>query len=172
MTEEIKQELLLKQEANRKEDNVCKTEDNTNKVEDKTSKIDDTSRKIQDNPSKEKNDEHKKEKHISNLEGKISNIEEIDETAIRGEEESMTEIPANQMRHKTDKKEDEASKKEPITDKREEPIFKGKISSSVIIFLEILFKIYIKKLLSVGDQSLNKHNSHCKINEDDGTKIR
>jgi hypothetical protein len=128
MTEEIKQELLLKQEASRKEDNVCKAEDNTSKVEDITSKIEDTSNKIedtsskiQDNPSKKKNEEHKK--------GKQSSIEEIEETAVGGDEESMTEIPANQMKHKTDKKEEEASKKEPITDKREDPIFKGKLFS-------------------------------------------
>jgi hypothetical protein len=123
MTEEIKQELLLKQEASRKEDNVCKTEDNTSKVEDTTSKI-------EDNPSKKKNDVHKKEKHISNPEGEISSIEEIDEFAIGVDEKSLTEIPINnenQMKHKTDKKEDESSKKEPIVDKRKEPIFNGKL---------------------------------------------
>jgi hypothetical protein len=139
MTEEIKQELLLKQEANQIEDNVCKTEDNTRKVEDNiskiednTSKIEDNTSKIEDNPSKKKNDEHKKGKHISNPESKISSIKEIDETAKGCEEKSMTEIPinnVNQMKHKTDKKENEASKKEPITDKREEPIFKGKLFS-------------------------------------------
>jgi hypothetical protein len=130
MTEEIKQELLLKQEAKRKEDNVCKTEDNTSKIEDNTSKIEDNTSKMEDNPCKKKNDEYKKEKHISNPEGKISSIEEIEETAIGGVKESMAEIPinnANKMKHKIDKKEDEASKKQPTTDKREEPISKGKI---------------------------------------------
>jgi hypothetical protein len=182
MTEEIKQELLLKQEANRKEDNVCKTEeisskieDNTSKIEDNTSKIEDNTSKIEDNPSKKKSDEHKKEKHISNHEGKISSIEEIDETVIGDKEESMTEIPinnANQMKHKTDKKEDESSKKEPIADKREEQIFKGKLFSMCTFIFQKVFSKIFKFLLSAGDQSLNKQNSHCKINEDDGTKIR
>jgi hypothetical protein len=151
MTEEIKQELLLKQEANRKEDNFCKTEDNTSKiedntskVEDNTSKIEDNTSKIEDNSSKKKNDEHKKEKHISNPEGKISSIEEIDEFAIGVDEKSLTEIPINnenKMKHKTDKKEDEACKKELITGKREEPIFKGeKFIVCNFIFLESLFK--------------------------------